>query len=148
MSTAESKSLVTRYWDAINQRDSQTLNDLLHPDFVVHMPGLPGPVQGRDAWLAMGDALFAAFPDLHTTHEKIIAEGDYVAARVTWRGTHQQDMMGIPATGKTISVNGMRIARVAGDQVVEEWAMDDMLGMMQQLGLLPAPDQDQNQNPA
>ncbi len=82
-----------------------------------------------------------AFPDMRVTVEKVIAEGDTVAARVTWRATHKGEMMAIPATGREVTVSGMRFFRVAGDRIVEEWASDDMLGLMQQLGAIPAPTQ-------
>ena len=80
-----------------------------------------------------------AFPDLHFTVEDQIAEGDMVANRVTARGTHQGEFMGIAPTGKQVTVTGITIDRIAGDKLEESWASWDFLGLMQQLGAIPEP---------
>jgi predicted ester cyclase len=80
-----------------------------------------------------------AFPDLRFTAEDIIAEGDKVAARYTMRGTHQGEFMGVAPTGNRIEVTGIDIVRFEGGKMVEHWANSDELGMMQQLGVIPAP---------
>jgi steroid delta-isomerase-like uncharacterized protein len=76
----------------------------------------------------------AAFPDGRLALEDIIAEGDKVAARFSFRGTHKGPVFGIPATGKQVAFAGMAMYRVAGGKIVDEWAKDDMLTMLQQLG--------------
>lgn len=81
----------------------------------------------------------AAFPDLHVTVEDMVAEGDKVVARVTMSGTHKGEFMGIAPTGKQITVGIIEILRIAGGKVVEHWNVVDSLGMMQQLGAVPAP---------
>ena len=73
--------------------------------------------------------------------EDVIAEGDKVAVRFTFRGTHQGELMGIPPTGKQVTISGMDINRIAGGKIAERWAVFDMLGMLQQLGVMPAPEQ-------
>ncbi len=138
MSAEENKAIVRQLWEAVDRHDVSILDALAAPDVVVHFTGMP-EVRGREAWKQLAAAIFSAFPDLQETAEDVIAEGDRVAARVTWRGTHQGELMGIPPSGKQVTVTGMRIFRLAGGQVVEEWAIDDMLGLMQQLGVIPAP---------
>ena len=82
-----------------------------------------------------------AFPDLHFTVEDLIAEGDKVVARLTVRGTQQGAFMGIPPTGKHVTVTGIDINRLAGGKSVEHWLNMDTLGLLQQLGVIPAPGQ-------
>jgi len=84
----------------------------------------------------------AAFPDLHVTIHDMIAEGDSVAVRWSFSGTHTGDMPGeppIPATGKKIEVQAMAVHRVAGDKLAETWVNFDVMGMLMQLGVIPAP---------
>ena len=76
----------------------------------------------------------AAFPDGCVPVEDLIAEGDRVVQRVTFRGTHQGEFLGVPATGKVVSAWLMVISRVAGGRVAEEWQLVDSLGLMQHLG--------------
>ena len=83
--------------------------------------------------------LFAAFPDIQYTVEALLAEGDKVVVRWTARGTHTGELMGIPPTGKQVTVTGVNIGRVANGRIVEEWGEFDMMGMMQQLGVVPTP---------
>jgi len=81
---------------------------------------------------------FDAFPDIHLTIDDMIAEGDKVAMRITWTGTHKGEFMGIPPTNKKITIRAIFIERFAGGKIVEEWGMYDTLSLMQQLGL-PVP---------
>jgi predicted ester cyclase len=69
--------------------------------------------------------------------EDLIAEGDKVAYRCTFRATHRGELMGVPATGKVVRYTGISIARLAGGKFVEEWTQEDHLGLMQQLGAIP-----------
>lgn len=81
----------------------------------------------------------SALPDFHTTVEDIIAEGDKVVQRFTARDTHKGEFMGIPPTGKQVTMTGIAIDRIAGSKIVENWANMDMLGMMVQLGVVSPP---------
>jgi predicted ester cyclase len=80
-----------------------------------------------------------AFPDIHENTEDVIAEGDRVAVRGYFTGTHNGEFMNIPATGKQINVAYMATYRLENGKVVENWVQMDMLGMMQQLGVIPQP---------
>lgn len=142
MSIEENKMIARRFNEAIQSywRDGSfdALEALVAPDFVHHGPGLPPDMAGLKQMLP---AFRTAFPDLEITIEEIIVEGDKVFDRATWRATHQDELMGIPPTGKQVTVQEMHIARIADGKVVERWFQWDALGLMQQLGAAPAPGQ-------
>lgn len=83
----------------------------------------------------------SAFPDTKMTVEQQIAEGDKVVTRWKAQGTHKGELMGIPPTGKQVTVTGISIERIVGGMIVESWEEFDQMGMMQQLGVIPAPGQ-------
>jgi len=92
------------------------------------------------AWMKETAAtILAAFPDMQTTIEDEIVEGDRVVQRQTNTGTHQGEFNGLPATGKRISIPSIWIYRFADDKIAELWGVADNLNMMQQLGVIPAP---------
>ena len=135
----ENKALITRAYDEVfNAGNTDALGEILSADIVDHsaMPGSPPGLEGAKQTIGM---FLTAFPDLKITVEDMIAEGDKVAVRMTMSGTHKGDFMGIPATGKRISVNGMDFHRIAGGKVVEHWDSFDQMTMMQQLGVMEAP---------
>ena len=80
---------------------------------------------------------FGAFPDMHSTVEDLIAEGDKVVGYMTTTGTHTGDFMGIPATNKKVSFKEVHAVRIVNGKAVEHWGLSDDLGMMQQLGVIP-----------
>ena len=80
-----------------------------------------------------------SFPDLNATVEEQVAGGDKVVSRLTMSGTHQGEFMGMPATGKSFTIPGVSIWEVRGGQLISEWVSWDAMGMMQQLGAMPAP---------
>lgn len=80
---------------------------------------------------------FNAFPDLHFTVDDMVVEGDKVAFRYTWTGTHKGEIKGIPPTNKRVTMWEVEIDRFAGGKLAEVWARYDTLGLMQQLGLVP-----------
>jgi predicted ester cyclase len=82
-------------------------------------------------------AFFTAFPDQRYTVEDLIAEGDKVVSCYTFRGTHQGEFLGVPATGKVATWTGILISRFAGGKDVEDWESFDALGLLQQLGAIP-----------
>ena len=105
-------------------------------DYVNHSPSWPD-VRGLGAFRELVASMRAAFPDLHDTIEDQIAEGDKVVTHWTFAGTHKGEFMGIPATGRKVKVEVVSISHFAGDKVVESWDYVDMLGMMQQMGVIP-----------
>jgi steroid delta-isomerase-like uncharacterized protein len=137
MSTEENKALVRReYEQGVNQGDFDVRNEALASNYVGHFSGLP-PIQGIEAFKQFTSAFFTAFPDLQTTIEDLIAEGDKVAVRQTWRGTHTGNFQGIPPTGKQVTFSSLEVYRVIGGKLAEEWVELDMLGLLQQLGVIP-----------
>jgi len=140
MSTEQNKALFRRFVDEVfNHGNMSVIDELVAPDFVEHEelpPGIPQDLEGSKQLATM---LRSAFPDLEATIHDIIAEGDKVAVRMTWTGTQQGEFMGIPPTGKSVSIGVFDIVRVAGGKLVEHWGQMDNMGMMQQLGVIPAP---------
>ncbi|HWJ32200.1 MAG TPA: ester cyclase, partial [Gaiellaceae bacterium] len=96
------------------------------------------PVKGPAGLIGAARAYRDAFPDLRLTAEQTIAQGDHVAVRWTARGTHQGELFGIPATGKEAIVTGISFDRWANGKIVESWTNWDTLGLLQQLGAVPA----------
>jgi steroid delta-isomerase-like uncharacterized protein len=118
--------------------DDGPMAALFAPDFVNHIPSMPA---NRDELLQALAGFRAAFPDLRVTLEDAFACGDKVADRMTWTATQTGPLMGMPPSGKRVSVGETHIARIAGGKIVERWGHWDALGMLQQVGAVPSPDQ-------
>ena len=141
MSTEANKTSARRFYDEVfNKKNRAAIDEFIDPNQVDHAapPGTPGGLAGAKQTIGM---YLTAFPDLHFTVEDMIAEGDKLVARLTVRGTQQGAFMGIPPTGKHVTVTAIDISRMAGGKSVEHWIEMDTLGMMQQLGVIPAPGQ-------
>ena len=138
MSTTNPTDVVRRFCDeVINAHNPAAAETLVAEDFVELDP-LPGQVGGREGLQRWLSGWFAAFPDLAWTNQQHVAEGEHVVTRFTWTGTQQQDFMGIPATGRRVSVNGVVIDRVEGGQMSESRMLMNSLSLLQQLGVAPA----------
>ena len=136
MSTEDNKAQARRAYDAFNQGNLAAYYELFTPDFVLHNASMT--IQGLEAYKQFLSMYLAAFPDARLTLEDMIAEGDKVVTRQTFRGTHTGDLMGIPATGKQVSLPGIIITRLANGKAVEQWTNYDDLGLLQQLGVVPS----------
>src|SRR5215831_5286079 len=137
MSTEDNKAVVRRFYEEVmNQKKRAVLDEVFDLNVVDHFapPGTPGGLEGARQTLGM---FLSAFPDLHFTVEDLIAEGDKVVARATMSGTQQGAFMGIPATGKHVTMTGIDINRFGGGKSVEHWVEMYTLGMMQPLGVIP-----------
>ena len=135
----ENKALVRRSFEEVwNDKNLDALDEIVAPDVVNHSspPGLPEGVEGNKAFIGM---YLSAFPDTKMTIEDMIATGDKVVTRWVATGTHDGELMGIPPTGKHVTVTGIGIDRISGGKIVESWGEFDALGMMQQLGVAPTP---------
>ena len=136
----ENKAIVRRFYEEyVNQGVLSVAEELVAADFRDHNPPGPGFAQGREGLKQVFAMFRTAFPDMTLTIDDQIAEGDKVVSRLTARGTHQGEMMGIPPTGKTMNMNVIDILRLQDGQITEHWGESDNLGMMQQLGVIPAP---------
>jgi steroid delta-isomerase-like uncharacterized protein len=141
VSKEENEAVVREAVEAFNRDDPEAVDRLFATDYVDHDPsraGLPpGPEGVKLAW-----GMFrAAFPDLLGEIDAMIAEGDKVAVRGTFQGTHGGELMGVPPTGKRVTMTLIDINRIHNGKLVERWGQADMLGMMRQLGVIPPPDQ-------
>jgi len=135
--SAENKALVRRAYEEIwSKGNLAVVEELYAPNFVLHDPAAPG-VQGPEGLKQLITMNRTGFPDLKLAVVDQIAEGDKVVTHWTGTGTHQGEMMGIPATGKQGTVTGTTISRIAGGKIVEETTNWDTLGMLQQLGVIP-----------
>ncbi|MFN2346362.1 MAG: ester cyclase [Dermatophilaceae bacterium] len=133
------RALVQRFIDdVINARDLDgALVDMVAEDFVELNP-LPGQGPGRKGLADVLAMLFAGFPDLHWTLHDTLVEDDRVMGYSTWTGTHQGPFMGIPATGRTATVQAWTIDRYRQDTFVESRIIMDVAALLAQLGVLPA----------
>jgi steroid delta-isomerase-like uncharacterized protein len=136
---ADSKAIVRRlYEEAWNKRKLEVVSELISPSHALQAPNISGSSIGPEAYKLQIARFLAAYPDLRFTIEDTIAEKDKVVACWTFSGTHKGEFMGIPATNKKVSVDGITIHHVAGGKIMDSYSNWDALGMMQQLGVVPA----------
>ena len=138
MTIEDNKQIVRRYQEAGNANNLDAWDALVAPDLVSHnaAPGLPPGLEGGKM---AHRATLAAFPDVHYHVEDVIAEGDRVVQRFTLHCTHKGEFMGLPPTGREITLTGISIFRLQGGKIVEHWAVQDGLALMIQLGLFKPP---------
>ena len=122
-------------YEAINTGNLALLDKFVAPGYVEHSEGF----QGVEPFRQQVAAFRAAFPDLRVTIEDVLIDGDRFASRTTVTGTHTGDLMGMPATGKRISVEAVDIGRVHDGQAAERWGGLNMYALLTQLGVIPAP---------
>jgi steroid delta-isomerase-like uncharacterized protein len=137
MSTESNKAVVQRFREALDAGDLDGAFAVFAPNAVVHLGSAPEPLS-MEGFKQMGQLLLSAFTGSTSTVEAMIAEGDKVVSRLTFRGAHTGDLMGIPPTGKSVAMSEIIIDRVADGQIVESWRLFDQMTMMQQLGVIPA----------
>jgi steroid delta-isomerase-like uncharacterized protein len=140
MSTESNKAAVRHFHNAVDAGDLDGAGAVFAPNAVVHGSGAPYPLTVED-FKQFGQVFISAFPDGTSTIEDMIVEGDKVVSRITYRGTHTGDLMDIPPTGKSVMISEIIIDRFADGKIVESWRLFDQFAMMQQLGVIPAPDQ-------
>lgn len=138
MSTEEHKENVSRLLEAgFGRGDLDVVDELVSVDALGHAP--PDEMRGPAEVKAFISAMRGAFPDLRIEVRDLIAEGDEVVARWVARGTHEGEFQGVPPTGRGIEVTGITIERFEDGEIVEGWTNRDALGLLQQLGVVPAP---------
>jgi steroid delta-isomerase-like uncharacterized protein len=134
----QNKAVLRRQFEEVWSRGNVALVDeLFASDYLGHAP--PDEVDGREGMKRYVSTVRTEFPDLQFTVEDQIAEGDRVVTRWTASGTHKGQFQGIPPTGRQMTMTGITIFRIANGKLVEGWTNADILGMMQQLGVIPAP---------
>jgi steroid delta-isomerase-like uncharacterized protein len=144
MASEANKAKLRRiYQECFNQGNLATADELVAPDSRDTSPGIPPgvPTTGPDTLKSIVSQLRSAFPDLQVTIDEMIAEGDMVAARTTWTGTHRGNFQGIQPTGKQVNWSSVDIVHLRGGQFVSHFGLQDGLGLLQQVGAISAPGQ-------
>jgi steroid delta-isomerase-like uncharacterized protein len=126
-------TLVTGSFEAFNHGDTERLLAVAAPDLVMHFAELPDPVRGRETWRQGFELMRHAFPDLEAHIDDLVAAGDRVAVRVSFRGTHAGEFQGIPPTGRRIHYISHEFYRVEDGLIAEEWICSDMASLFRQL---------------
>ncbi|MGE5378654.1 MAG: ester cyclase [Bacteroidota bacterium] len=138
MSTEQNKSIVRRWVEeGWNKGNAALIDQLFTPDFYQHETG-PETVTSSEALKQFHAGYLAAIPDLQFTVDDLVAEGDRVAWRFQATGHQNGPLMGVPASGKAVAVTGIIIFRFEGSRIAEAWLNLDVLGLLQQVGIIPA----------
>lgn len=135
----QNKALIRRLIEEDISQGPPIAEEIIHPDFYDHTnpPGMERGIEGHKAVVSL---FRTVFPDLEWRIDDLIAEDDKVVARTTMIGTQQVEFFGIPPTGRRVTMRGVHVVRVLDGKIVEHWGSNDDLGLMQQLGAIPAPE--------
>lgn len=148
MSVEQNKQVLRRYFEEhAETKDPGIVEELCAPDYVNHTAPT-GFGTDRDATRRLYAMYDAALPDWEVTLEHLLGEGDRAVARWRIRGTHEGEMMGLEPTGKAVEMTGHYLCRLDDGRIVESWERADVLGLMQQLGVAPAPEAPRSEEPA
>lgn len=120
--------------EVINSRRLDVIDEIVHPDYIYRAPGQE--LRGRHALRELLAGYQAAMPDLHLEINNLVCAADKVVLLFSLSGTHDADLMGIPATGNRVNVHGMTYSTVTDRQIVEEWELLDQLTMLRQLDIV------------
>ena len=140
MSQEENKTAVRRYWEGFNAHNLDVWDEVCTPNHMNHDPGTPVPDADLQTIKEIIGRMQAAFPDVKSSEEDLISEGDKIVVRMTFRGTHKGEFMGVAASGNEVKFSGIYIDRLTGGKIEEQWALYDTMGLMQQIGGVPAPE--------
>ncbi len=133
----ENKAIFRSIMDVVNSGNLAKADEVFDANYVENSAA-PDQAPGVEGFKQLISMLRSAFPDLHSTVEDLIAEGDKVVGRVTASGTHKGELMGIAPSGNQVTISEIHIIRIAGGKVVEHWGIVDQLGLMQQIGAIPS----------
>jgi ketosteroid isomerase-like protein len=138
MTSADSnKALVRRFYEEIDKGNIDILDELVAENYIDHSPPpFPGLAPGREGVKQSFRMFQQATPGYHRIEDQI-AEGDKVVTRLTSIGKHEGDLPGAPRTGNDMQVTSITIHRIANGKLVEKWSEKDVIGLLQQLGLMP-----------
>jgi steroid delta-isomerase-like uncharacterized protein len=139
MSIEENKTLVRRFYEEIDKGNLDAMDEFVAEDYADHsQPPFPGLAHGREGVKQAFRLFWEATPGTHEIEDQI-AEGDKVVTRLTARGVHKGDLPGIPATGNPITMTATVVHRIENGKLAEKWSDKDVLGFLQQLGVIPMP---------
>jgi predicted ester cyclase len=133
-SNDENKAAVRACFESASQGNFDALDDIVTSDYVLH----PGEVRGADGLKEMVQRYRDALGGLRVTIDQQLTDGDYVTTRYTITGTHNGDLMGTPPSGKDVAFTGITISRCDNGRIAEEWEITDAIGLLGQIGALPA----------
>ena len=133
----ENKALARGIFEAVDTGNLDGMDALFSEDYVFHLAG--NPPLNRQAHRQLVESLRGGLPDVKHTIEAQVAEGDWVSTRGFFEATHKGELLGIKATGKPVKVTFIQIVRFADGKIAEEWINFDQLGLLQQIGVFPAP---------
>lgn len=143
MSEEEDNKQMTKrfYEDVVNGGQLDLIDKMVAEDFVDHEapPGQEPPVRGRDVTRTVVEGMREAFPDLEVEVQQVVAEGDLVTARTTWRGTHEGSFFGIDPSNESVEVESIDIVRVEDGVVTEHWGLMDNVALLSQIGEIQPP---------
>jgi len=133
MSNDQNKKIIQRLFnEGMNEKKFQVIDELISEKYVNH--GIPGSPAGVKGFKAIVEQFTSAFPDMKVNVQEIVADGDTVATRGFFTGTHKGDFMGIGATGKKVRVDYIDFWKMSNGKAVENWVQMDNVGLMQQIG--------------
>ncbi|WP_395729612.1 ester cyclase [Nakamurella sp.] len=139
VSVEENRALVWQAYDTtFNRHDPEAARSCYAAGYVGHMPHHPQPV-GRDGLIAESNEILAALPDVTVTFDDAFGTDDRLVVRHSFVGTHTGPLMGIPPTGRLLTFSGTDVYRIVDGEIVEEWSQPDLFGVLNQLGVIPAP---------
>ena len=147
MEATANKALIRRFYEEfVNPGNLAVADEIIAPDCPLHFGGaFMG--RGPEAFKQTRAVLYAGFPDLRWTIEEMVAEGEKVAERLTARGTHEGEFMGVAPTGNRVEIPAIAMAHIREGRIAEMRGMPNMLGLMQQIGAVPAPGQTEEASP-
>lgn len=140
MNPEQNKAVVRRFFAEFNKHDQSAYREIFAPDYVLDFPGGPGTTRGLGEFLTATAGFLTTFPDLHFRLESTIAEGEYVAVYWTMRATQNGPLGPIPATGRPVTLTGTSLIRLVDGKIVQDRVRADMLGVLQQIGAMSAPE--------
>jgi steroid delta-isomerase-like uncharacterized protein len=136
---AEGVELIQRFYDEmLTDGDLDKIDELVTDDVVDHQEGMPGQPEGKEGVTFFVNAMRAAFSDLKATVDQSVESGDMASALVTVTARHTGEFMGVPATDKSVEVEGIDIIRIEDGKCAEHWGVTDNMSLMQQIGAVPA----------
>ena len=134
----QNKQLVSQFFETLDRQDTEMMDQLVSStNYSLHFSGMP-PMDWNENKKEFLAPFTKAFPDLRRNIVDMIAEGDKVAVSINVTGTYKGEFQGIPPTGKQVSFTAMDILTIIDGKITEEWATADMMGLMQQIGAIPA----------
>ena len=139
MSTEQNIAAVRRFWEGFNAHNLNVWDEVCTTDFINHDPGLPTPDADLPTIKQTIGGLLAAFPDMTSSEDDLIAAEDKVVVRRTLRGTHKGEFMGVAASGNEVEFSGVWLAHLRAGKLKEPWVYLDTRGVLRLLGAIPAP---------